>query len=56
MDKYAGTIMTIQEVNDNHYKIVEDQTETVRPGGWHWFEEMIDGLYMSCNKTQLTNS
>lgn len=54
MDKYAGTTMTIQKINIDHYKMIEDQADTTMPEGWLWFEEMIDELYLSINKTQLT--
>lgn len=53
MDKYAGTIMTIQAVNLGHYKMIEDQVDIKKRGGWFWFEEMIDKLYLPYNKTQL---
>jgi len=42
MDRWLGQVMTIRQVKDNHYKMVEDVME--RNGvGWVWFESSIVG-------------
>ena len=43
MDKYRGTIMTVREVCDGFYHMVEDNGEHYGDG-WHWFEPAIAEL------------
>jgi hypothetical protein len=51
MDHWLGKVMTIKRLDGNHYKMVEDITEHC--GGWYWFDDMIEGLETSFNKSHL---
>lgn len=44
MNHHAGTVMTINQVNDegSWYRMEEDINEAC--GGWIWTDEMIEGL------------
>lgn len=43
MDKYRGTIMTVREVCNGFYRMVEDRGEH-HGEGWRWYEPAIAGL------------
>lgn len=43
MDKYRGTIMTVREVCNGFYRMVEDHEERCGDG-WCWYEPAISGL------------
>ena len=42
MDKYLGTVMTIQRVNKGYYTMKEDDHDDCRK--WQWFEAAIAGF------------
>lgn len=43
MDKWLGKVMTIREVTNHYYSMVEDDGEHFGVG-WCWYENMIAGL------------
>lgn len=52
MDKWLGKTMTIREVADNKYRMVEDNGEGVSEKGWYWYEPAIECLVSNASFTK----
>nr|DAG68267.1 MAG TPA: hypothetical protein [Caudoviricetes sp.] len=46
MDKWFGKTMTIDKLEDNGYRMLEDRNEYFG-NGWYWDDDMISGLAVS---------
>ena len=46
MNCWLGGVMTIRDVEGDHYKMEEDilETDCNYTPGWNWYESMIEGL------------